>query len=190
MSPAADPLPFDPITVTYDLEKLIGSGRDVVRVIADVEARACPDPGGRVWAGYAVHLIDIIAGYEQAIANIATPATNGTDTGDAAARAITPGVNEIRARVLQAIASAGSPHHGLPGLTVRDVERRLTMSHGTASARVNEMAHLGYVVDTGRRAVTTTSPEGRDFTGRVYDITPLGRDVLHQRSTTNHEEQP
>jgi hypothetical protein len=137
-----------------------------------------------------VHLIDIIAGYERAIANVTAPPSNGTDTSDKAAREIRPGVNAIRARILDLLVDPGE---GPFGLTVRDIERALEMSHGTASARVHEMARLGYLVDTGRRAVTATTPDGRNFTGTVYDITPLGRDQLAQHrtpSTTNPEGSP
>ena len=164
------------------------------RKFAEIDARARQGVAAD-WAAYTVHLIDVIAGYERAIANVTAPPSNGTDTSDKAAREIRPGVNAIRARILAAVADARDWTPGctirVTGCTVRDVERALDMSHGTASARVHEMARLGYLVDTGRRAVTATSPDGRNFTGAVYDITPLGRDVLQQhRSTTNESDTP
>lgn len=76
------------------------------------------------------------------------PQHNGTDTSRAAAgsvEALTPGLRRI---VLNAIREAHD------GLTCDDVERATRLSHQTASARVNELAHLWLIEDSGQRRRT------------------------------------
>jgi hypothetical protein len=60
---------------------------------------------------------------------------NGTDTSREAAEAIKPDLGRLHRLVMDAIANAPD------GLTCREVELTTGLSHQTASARLNELAH-------------------------------------------------
>jgi Mn-dependent DtxR family transcriptional regulator len=47
---------------------------------------------------------------------------------------------------------------GSDGLTCAEVEERLSLAHQTASARINELARMGVIKDSGERRLT---PSGR-----------------------------
>ena len=76
-----------------------------------------------------------------------TPPFSNPTTSYAAARSMTARVPNIRERVFSLIKASG-------GMTADAIEAELGMSHQTVSARVNELARLGQIHDSGRRRPT------------------------------------
>jgi hypothetical protein len=158
---------------------------------ASIDASVFGGTRTAMWAGYALHLIDVIEGYEKAIANLDRPASNGTETSDEAARILAPGVGGRRAIILRQLldrraflVSIGSTDPAQEGMTCKDLEAMLGWSHGTASARLHELAKLCYVAPTGHKRTTSIGPGGTEFKGQVFDITKLGIDQLNQHEGT------
>lgn len=87
------------------------------------------------------------------------PFVANSDTSEAAADSIEGSVTALRKKVLEAIAGAED------GATCDQIEVALHMRHQTASARVRELALMGYIEDTGVRRPTRS---GR--TARVYAV--------------------
>lgn len=77
------------------------------------------------------------------------PFVRGSDTSEAAAESIAGDVEALRAIVFSCICSAGER-----GRTCDAVERRLSMLHQTASARVRDLVLMGKIVDSGVRRRT------------------------------------
>ena len=77
------------------------------------------------------------------------PPSVARDTSRDAAEAIRPRTAALRARVREAIVSAGAR-----GQTCDECEIRLGLSHQTCSPRILELSRVGAVVDTGMRRLT------------------------------------
>jgi hypothetical protein len=72
--------------------------------------------------------------------------------------------SHLRTKVLDSIRASGRA-----GRTCDEVEEMLAMSHQTASARVNELAKLALIVDSGRKRKTRS---GRGATVWVVVMPP------------------
>lgn len=78
-----------------------------------------------------------------------TPPHNGTDTSIEAARSMEGSVNVLRIQIFKLIKRSGTT-----GMTCDEVECDSGLRHQTASARVNELAGRGDLVDSGKRRKT------------------------------------
>tara|TARA_A100001035_G_scaffold233752_1_gene196582 strand:+ start:157 stop:480 length:324 start_codon:yes stop_codon:yes gene_type:complete len=72
----------------------------------------------------------------------------GSDTSEAAARALAGPASSLRASVLEFIYQAPK------GATDDEIEQALGMRHQTASARRRELVLIGLVMDSGERRAT------------------------------------
>ena len=93
---------------------------------------------------------------------------NGIETSRDAAEAIRPDLGRLHRLVLDTIAQA------VDGMTCKEVEQTTGLSHQTASARLNELAHcyppfVVHITDpaTGKPRTRRTGPRS---SGRLYFI--------------------
>ena len=77
------------------------------------------------------------------------PYVKGSDTSKEAAESMSPHVGRIANLVLGYIV-----RQGIRGATCDEIEVELNLIHQTASARVNELAKRGMIVDRGYRRPT------------------------------------
>lgn len=77
------------------------------------------------------------------------PFAQGSDTSRAAAESMRSEAAVLRDRIFRTIEKAGER-----GMTCDEVELRLTLTHQTASARVNELMNTGHIVDSQHRRDT------------------------------------
>lgn len=167
---------FDPPPVIPDRAKpsrlatMIATPRPQMRLLAEAEQVGLGH--GNDWIGYSLHLLDVIAGYELAVANLTEPPSS-SDVGADNARKLAPSLVGRRGVILRHLATFPD------GLTCHDVEVALEWNHGSASARWHELRKLGWIAATGERRTTTIGPRG-EFKAEVYRITPMGVDALNQ----------
>lgn len=78
------------------------------------------------------------------------PYVRGSDTSKAAAESVQPIQGDLRRRVYESIARAGSR-----GMTCDEVEQATNLKHQTASARVRELFQLGRLRKVGKRPTSS-----------------------------------
>ncbi len=101
-----------------------------------------------------------------------TPPHQRSDTSIAAAEAIRPSVNGLRARVLQFIQGQCS------GATDEEIQGALQMGGSTERPRRRELVQLGLVLDSGLRRPTASGKKAAvwktsDEAGRKSELTPM-----------------
>jgi hypothetical protein len=79
------------------------------------------------------------------------PPHNKVDTSVAAARSMVDLGARLRLEVYSFIADCG-----WVGATCDEAEQALNMKHQTTSARINELANAGYIVNSGRKRATSS----------------------------------
>lgn len=165
------------------VDRLTDAGRVTyarLSALSDTDLRATLiDDSATAIGALAVDLLDRLTGYQQTIARLTErPASNSTETSDAAASNVAKNLSALRLRVLAEIAAEQLVGHQP---TSDAVEAKLGMSHQTVSARFNDLRKMGLIDHTGTKARTRTGNQAM-----VHQITTEGwRQLRNSRSRLN-----